>query len=71
MISLNYSRSNHSVIRDPKNKWYVSYEEFMGNVYVPHCLGFAYTVPRQAILGILDVAHLERFFWVNNADFSQ
>ncbi|EYB98065.1 hypothetical protein Y032_0134g1829 [Ancylostoma ceylanicum] len=64
-------RSNHSVIRDPKNKWYVSYEEFMGNVYVPHCLGFAYTVPRQAILGILDVAHLERFFWVNNADFSQ
>ncbi len=41
--------------RDPKNKWFVSNEEFQENVYPDYCAGWAYVTNIQTVASIIGI----------------
>uniref|UniRef100_A0A7I4Y443 Hexosyltransferase n=1 Tax=Haemonchus contortus TaxID=6289 RepID=A0A7I4Y443_HAECO len=47
-------------VRDPNSTWYISEEEFPGEMYPPYCCGFAYLIPVPALQTILNATKTER-----------
>ena len=43
---------NYKPVRDPKDKWYVSYEMYKEDIFPPYLQGGAYLMARQAALSI-------------------
>ncbi|KAK6046690.1 hypothetical protein COOONC_15805 [Cooperia oncophora] len=46
---------------------HVTEEEYSGEYFPPHCLGFAYVMPRKAFWFILEATSEERFLWIASA----
>lgn len=54
------------VSRDPKNKWYVTAEEFPGRYYPPYCHGAGYLMSRDVAAHLYSTSHDGRIFWIDD-----
>ena len=53
-------------IRNGDSKWYVSYEEYDGYLYPDYCEGFGYVLPTHWLDHLVEQAHKEPYFWVDD-----
>ena len=54
-ILLGYvGRKNRIPIRDPTDKYYVSYRDFSGALFPPYCSGFAYVMSEKVLTAMVD-----------------
>ncbi|XGW11944.1 hypothetical protein V3C99_012982, partial [Haemonchus contortus] len=59
-------RAHHHPFRDPHVKWAATKEEWNETTYPPYCPGYFYLAPISAVKKLLNVAHLQRFFWIDD-----
>ena len=52
--------------RDPKSKWYVSYEDYEHESYPDFCSGWAYVTSLKTMNRILDVSKNHSYFWIDD-----
>ncbi|KAL6733961.1 hypothetical protein Aduo_004553 [Ancylostoma duodenale] len=57
---------NITASRDPKRKWYVTYEEWSEKVFPTFCFGLAYILPREAIVKLLHALQKQKFLWLDD-----
>lgn len=53
-------------IRDERNKWYVTREEFAGDAYPPFLSGWLYVASTRAVTGLLGAIQRENYFWIDD-----
>ncbi|XP_046991639.1 beta-1,3-galactosyltransferase 5-like isoform X2 [Schistocerca americana] len=53
-------------VREPANKWYVTHEEFDGNMYPQFLSGWMYITTPPVINKLLSAAQKEKFFWIDD-----
>ena len=52
--------------RDPKSKWYVTYEEFSASSYPHICLGPSYLLSGNAVPKLAHAIKTTPFFWLED-----
>ncbi|CAM1313989.1 Uncharacterised protein r2_g2449 [Pycnogonum litorale] len=57
---------NDTVNRNPRNKYYVSFEEFGKDRYPNHCAGLAYIIPESLIPRLHENIKYEKLIWLDH-----